>query len=76
MGVASLAGTGFDGTVNGGATEWLTTDSPVVPGEVMTLELILFDSGGLSGNDHSYDTLILLDNFRWQLTPVTLGTHT
>jgi hypothetical protein len=76
FGVGSLAGTGFDGAVDGGATEWLTTDSPVVPGEVMTLELILFDSGGLSGNDHSYDTLILLDNFRWQITPVALGTHT
>lgn len=69
-GTASLAGTGFD-QVQGGATEWLTTDAPVVPGEIMTLDLTVFDVG-----DHWLDTLILLDNFRWQLTPVVLGTHT
>jgi hypothetical protein len=70
FGTASLAGTGFE-QVNGGSTEWLTTDAPIVPGETITLELIVFDVG-----DHIYDTLMLLDNFRWSLTPVTLGTHT
>ncbi|MFT3774047.1 MAG: MopE-related protein [Minicystis sp.] len=70
FGTASLAGTGFD-QVSGGSTEWLTTDSPIVPGETMILELMVFDV-----QDHIYDTLILLDNFRWSLTPVTLGTHT
>lgn len=72
FGTASLAGTGFDNSsVNGGSTEWLTTDAPIVPGETILLELMVFDVG-----DHIYDTLILLDNFRWSLTPVTLGTHT
>lgn len=70
FGTASLVGTGFD-SVNGGSTEWLTTDSPIVPGETITLDLMVFDVG-----DHIYDTLVLLDNFRWSLTPVTLGTHT
>jgi hypothetical protein len=70
FGTGALAGTGFD-QVMGGATEWLTTDSPAVPGEVMTLELIVFDV-----TDHIYDTTVLLDNFRWQFVPVTLGTHT
>lgn len=69
FGTASLAGTGFD-QVSGGSTEWLTTDAPIAPGETITLELVLFDVG-----DHEYDTLVLLDNFRWSLTPVTLGTH-
>ncbi|APR84135.1 Hypothetical protein A7982_09484 [Minicystis rosea] len=72
FGGAALAGTGFDkSSVLGGATEWLTTDAPIVPGEVMTLELMVFDV-----QDHILDTLILLDNFRWSLSPVTLGTHT
>jgi Cys-rich repeat protein len=69
-GIGSLKGTGFD-QVSGGSTEWLTTDSPAVPGEVMTLELMVFDV-----SDQIFDTLVLLDNFRWDLTPVTLGTHT
>lgn len=69
-GTASLAGTGFD-DVDGGATEWLTTDAPIVPGETITLDLMIFDVG-----DNILDSLILLDNFRWSLTPVTLGTHT
>jgi hypothetical protein len=69
-GIASLKGTGFD-QVQGGSTEWLTTDSPAVPGEVMILELMVFDV-----SDQIYDTLVLLDNFHWDLTPVTLGTHT
>lgn len=77
-GTTSLLGTGFGpdsggpfSTINGGSTEWLTTDSPILPGETMTLELMVFDV-----SDHVYDTLVLLDNFRWSLTPVILGTHT
>ena len=69
-GTAALGGTGFD-QVNGGATEWLTTDAPIVPGETITIDLTLFDV-----QDHQLDSLILLDNFRWSLTPVILGTHT
>jgi hypothetical protein len=70
FGVGALAGTGFD-QVSGGSTEWLTTDSPIVPGETIVLELMVFDV-----QDHIYDTLVLLDNFRWSLSPVVLGTHT
>jgi len=69
-GTSALVGTGFD-QVNGGATEWLTTDAPVVPGETMTIHLMVFDV-----SDHIYDTLVLLDNFRWSITPVNVGTHT
>jgi hypothetical protein len=69
-GTAALAGTGFDGSVNGGATEWLTTDAPIVPGEVFTLDLMIFDV-----SDHALDSLVILDNFRWSLEPVEVGTH-
>jgi hypothetical protein len=68
-GTAELAGTGMD-TVNGGGTEWLTTDAPVVPGETMTLEFVIFDV-----SDHVYDSLVLLDNFRWNLQSAVVGTH-
>ena len=70
FGTAALAGTGFD-TVNGGATEWLTTQAPITPGETMTLDLMVFDVG-----DHIFDTLVLLDNFRWSPQTSTVNTHT
>jgi hypothetical protein len=69
FGTAALAGTGFD-TVSGGATEWLTTDAPVLPGEIITLDLMIFDVG-----DHVYDSLVLLDNFRWSLNSSGVATH-
>ncbi len=68
-GVAELVGTGMD-SVNGGGTAWLTTDAPIVPGETMVLELMVFDV-----TDHIYDSLALLDNFRWALTAAVVGTH-
>jgi hypothetical protein len=68
-GTAALAGTGFD-SVSGGATEWLTTDAPIVPGETFTLDLLIFDV-----SDHALDSLVILDNFRWSLEPVEVGTH-
>jgi hypothetical protein len=58
-GSASLAGTGMD-TVNGAGTQWLTVTAPVVPGEVITLELMMFDVG-----DGTFDTNLLLDGFEW-----------
>lgn len=69
-GTGPLVGTGMD-DVAGGGTEWLTTDAPVVPGETMTIEFVIMDVG-----DHVYDSLNLLDNFRWSVTPATVGTHT
>lgn len=74
-GTASLAGTGMQiasssGGVTGGATTWLTTDAPIVPGETMQLELMIFDV-----TDNILDSLVLLDNFRWNLTSSAVGTH-
>jgi hypothetical protein len=68
-GVASLAGTGFDApdvecgesTTIGGGTAWMTTEAPVTPGEIMVLELMVWDS-----SDGIYDSLSVIDYFRWQ----------
>lgn len=54
----------------GGSTSWLTTDAPIVPGELIILELMVFDV-----QDRLYDSHALIDNFRWTATNVTLGTH-
>jgi len=72
-----LDGTGYElnDSMNqriGGGTNWLTTTSPVSPGETATLRFILFDEG-----DHLWDSAVLIDNFQWQLnptmTPATVG---
>ena len=73
---ADLAGTGYDlddfGKPIGGGTGWLTTTAPVTPGETITLRFILFDEG-----DRIYDSVAVLDNFKWSLNaamaPVTMG---
>lgn len=59
-GDAPLAGTGYEGSVGGG-TGWLTTTAPVTPGEMITLRFVIFDEG-----DYVYDSLVLIDNFRWE----------
>ena len=68
-GTADLAGTGLDG-VNGGGTTWLVTQAPVVPGETLTLDLVIFDV-----SDDAYDSLVLLDNFQWSLNTSSVVTH-
>ena len=54
-----LDGTGFD---RHGATGWVTTQAPVVPGEVITLSFEVFDLG-----DGVLDSGVLLDRFRWSI---------
>jgi hypothetical protein len=49
-----------------GATSWLETKAPVVPGETITLQFIIWDTG-----DHILDSAILLDNFRWDAAATT-----
>ncbi|MEZ4293437.1 MAG: choice-of-anchor L domain-containing protein [Polyangiaceae bacterium] len=68
-GTTELLGTGMEGNVGGG-TSWLTTDAPIVAGETITLELMVFDVG-----DTAFDSHVLLDNFRWGLNATTVGTH-
>jgi hypothetical protein len=73
-GEAELSGTGFSDpgqfcnsqqSSGGGATGWLTTSAPVQPGEVMTIEFMIWDTG-----DASYDSSVVLDNFVWSPAPV------
>jgi hypothetical protein len=69
-GTGELQGTGMEVGNTGGGTTWLTTDAPIVPGETMQIELMVFDV-----SDHTLDSLVLLDNFRWNLNAAVLGTH-
>jgi hypothetical protein len=47
-------------STGGGATGWLTTAGPVAPGEVMSLELVIWDTG-----DAKFDSTVLVDRFAW-----------
>ena len=66
-GTGDLQGTGFE---TGGATLWLETKAPVVPGSTITLTFGAFDSG-----DHILDSTGLVDDFRWSADPAE-GTST
>lgn len=68
-GSAALQGTGMQISNTGGATNWLTTEAPVVAGETITLDLVLFDV-----TDNLIDSLVLLDNFRWNPYPPNCAT--
>ncbi len=71
-GVEELIDTGFDDPGVGstppvnGSTSWLTTQAPVIPGETITLQFMIWDTG-----DHALDSTVLLDNFRWDAKPTT-----
>lgn len=79
VGTNLLTGTGFDivdpagacGTSDlvGGATSWLTTSGNVVPGEIIELRFVIWDTG-----DAFYDSVVLFDNFQWSVTASTPGT--
>jgi len=59
-GTAELAGTGFDDLNGAASTVWLEATAPVVPGEIITLRLMIFDA-----SDGSDDSSVLLDDFQW-----------
>jgi hypothetical protein len=60
--VSEIAGTGYEtgSPPIGGATGWLTTTSPVTPGEDVVLHFIVFDEG-----DGILDSAAVIDNFQW-----------
>jgi len=68
-GTAALQDTGFDTWDDAGATSWLRTQAPVTPGEVFTLRFIIWDTG-----DQAWDSTVVIDNFQWLGTPVSVGT--
>lgn len=68
-GTSELEGTGFlapglycneQPSAGGGATGWLTSQAPASPGELLDLELVLWDTG-----DPKFDSVVLLDAFQW-----------
>lgn len=76
-GVTGLAGTGLNiphaGTCDanslvGGDTDWRVLRGSVVPGETIVLRLAIWDT-----SDGAYDSVLLLDNFRWSPMTVTPG---
>jgi hypothetical protein len=69
LGTGPLAGTGMQVSNTGGATSWLTTTAPVVPGETITLELMVFDV-----SDNILDTNVLLDALQFSVMPSGVGT--
>lgn len=64
---AELEGTGFEGH---GATTWLTTTAPVVPGEIITLEFMIWDL-----SDGKFNSSVLIDDFQWGLQDAMVGTN-
>jgi hypothetical protein len=76
-GEAELVGTGFGtkgtycgkSTTSGGATGWLQTKAPVEPGETITLEFMVWDTG-----DSILDSSVLLDAFKWVPSDTETGT--
>jgi hypothetical protein len=62
----SIPGLPVPGNIPGGSTGWLTTTSPVTPGEDVVLHFIIFDEG-----DHILDSAALIDNFRWGTSVVS-----
>lgn len=75
--VAELGGTGMDiqsagcgaNDLVGGGTGWLTTSGNVVPGEIITLRIAIWDT-----SDHVYDSVVLVDNFQWSVEASDPGT--
>ncbi len=63
LGPGQLQGTGFEGHA---ATGWLETQSPVTPGEEITLRFAIWDMG-----DHVLDSTVLIDNFRFSVDEAT-----
>jgi hypothetical protein len=68
-GIKELEGTGYwddmDPTEHG-ATSWLETRAPVVPGETITMQFAIWDTG-----DHALDSSVLIDNWRWDAKGTT-----
>lgn len=75
LGITDLLGTGWEagtaGSCNvvGGGTYWLTTAGNVIPGQIVELRLSIFDVG-----DSAYDSLALIDGFKWLPNATLPGT--
>ena len=65
QGTEELQGTGFE---NNGGTGWLTVRGNVVGGEIITLRLAIWDL-----DDHNWDSITLIDDFKWDTNEHTPG---
>jgi hypothetical protein len=59
-GTAELQGTGYE---NYAGSQWLTATAPAEKNTVITLRFAIYDSG-----DGTYDSIVLIDNFRWSVS--------
>ncbi len=66
--VTDISGTGYECST-GSSTGWLTTKWPAVAGETFDIVFHIHDTA-----DDIYDSLVLLDNFRWLGGTFTKGT--
>lgn len=64
-----MNGTGFKEWGQAGTTGWLRSTAPVKGGEEFTIRFIIWDTG-----DQSYDSSVLLDNFKWLTTSTSVKT--
>jgi len=73
LGAGQLVNTGFGvnsgSCPSGGGTFWLTTSGNVVPGQLVTLRIVIWDVG-----DHAFDSTAVLDGFKWLLDATVPGT--
>jgi hypothetical protein len=76
LGAAQLAGTGFEkassspgGCLIGGGTYWLTTAGNVLPGQIVEIRIAIWDVG-----DTAYDSLVVIDGFKWMPGATLPGT--
>lgn len=60
-GATQLQGTGMEVNATGGGTPWLQVRAPVVAGETITLDMMIFDV-----TDGTLDSIVLLDGFHWE----------
>lgn len=77
-----IKGTGFEcqtvfGISSGsGGTGWLKTTGNVEPGEEITLRFAIWEQGSIGyGDDHSWDSTVVLDGFKWLPRPGKPGTE-
>ena len=74
LGRTELSGTGFDGDPDpaggsadeDGATSWLETKAPVVPGEIIDISFMIWNT-----SDHILQSTVLLDNWQWSAAPTS-----
>lgn len=72
LGAGQLLGTGFEKSGSctvGGGSFWLTTAGNVIPGDIVELRIVIWDV-----SDFNYDSLAILDGFKWLTNATVPGT--